>query len=135
MSEEFESNVRKMMRGQYALVPQAPALAIEGFTFAPVNGVPYAREGLTFVFESPISNGLISHRMVWNLSFIYSNGKGTRAAGLVRGRVLEFFRPGLKLEANGDTVVVMESSRSGAIEEADRVTLPLAIVIQAWTAG
>lgn len=134
-AENFEANVREMLRTRLLTVAGLPALSTEGFGFKPTTGVPYVREALNIINEQPVSNGMISHRMVWNLSIIWPNGKGMRAGGQMRGRIIDSFRPGLKLDANGDTLVVMETARAGAIEETEWVTLPLAIVIQAWTEG
>jgi hypothetical protein len=136
-AEFFEDNVREMLKGRLLTVAGigSEALSIGGREYRPTVGTPYIRETLNFIAETPISNGLISHRMVWNLAFNFPNGRGMRAAGQMRGRTIESFRPGLKLDANGDTLVVMETARKGAVESTDWVTLPLEIVLQTWTLG
>ena len=132
---DIETAARIALRTRLSTVPELPALAIEGRPFDPVQGTPWVREKLVQISESPAANGVISHRMSWQLGLFYPNGLGTRPVAKMRSAVIDAFAPGLKLEYGNFGFVIMEAARQPIVEEPDWMQAPVAIVVQAWTVG
>lgn len=135
-SATVHADCRKACRAQLITCPGLPAekdRAWEGIAYKP-TGVPFIEDKLVATRGLPVAIGAIDHGISYIITLKFPANQGTKAIEALGGALLDLFRVGTKLTANGQTFLCYKAERRGAIvQEVDWQVLTVVVDLQTFT--
>ena len=110
-----------------------PSVAWENVPFTPVTGITYIQPFLLpgEPFQAEIgTNGANRHSGVYQISIFAPTGGGMAATNTLAGSLCDHFKRGTSLTYGGVTVTVQKAYPSPAMQETDRVHIPVTVIFR-----
>lgn len=124
------SNIRAAFVTRLQEFPALPSVAWENVAFTPVAGVTYIQPFLLpgEPFQAEIGTaGANRHSGVYQISIFAPTGGGMAAVNTLAGSLCDHFKRGTSLTYSGVTVTIQKAYASAAIQETDRVHVPITV--------
>lgn len=124
------SSIRAAFVTKLQAFPSLPSVAWENVPFTPAAGVTYIQPFLLpgEPFQAEIgTNGINRHSGVYQISVFYPAGQGVAALNTLTADLCDHFKRGTSLAYSGVTVTVQKAYPSPAMQETDRVHIPITI--------
>ena len=132
------SAIRAAFAARLLAFPSVPSIAWENVAFTPVAGVTYLQPEL--LPAEPVqaeigTNGGNHHFGIYQISIKAPAGGGIGTAATLRDGLLDHFKRGTQLVYNGLTVQIEKAFTGPALQDTDRLHIPISIRFRAYSSN